>query len=115
MRAKIAGQAFDEEAFARRVRGAVAECVKKQVECGIDVVSDGEQGKDSFYAYARERLGGFQARDRGPQATRPWSQEIRAFPDYYETYYFGRRGGGGGGGRPLLPFHGAAGSTSNPP
>ena len=94
MRAKIAGQAFDEEAFARRVRGAVAECVKKQVECGIDVVSDGEQGKDSFYAYARERLGGFQTRDRGPQATRPWSQEIRAFPDYYETYYFGRRAKG---------------------
>jgi len=94
MQAKAAGAAFDQEAFARRVRAAVEECVQKQVECGIDVVSDGEQGKDSFYAYARERLAGFEARERGPRATRPWPKEIRAFPDYYETYYFGPRSRG---------------------
>ncbi|MBI4263995.1 MAG: cobalamin-independent methionine synthase II family protein [Acidobacteria bacterium] len=94
MRARAAGEAVDEGAFGRRVSDAVTACVRKQVEAGIDVVSDGEQGKDSFYAYARERLAGFEARDRGPQASRPWSQEIRAFSDYYEKYYFGRRSKG---------------------
>ena len=94
MQARTAGQALDEPAFNRRVRDAVAGCVRQQVDAGIDVVSDGEQGKDSFYAYARERLGGFEAHDGGPQGSRPWSQEIRAFPDYYETYYFGRRSKG---------------------
>jgi len=87
MQARAAGQSVDEAAFARRVSDAVAACVRQQVETGVDVVSDGEQGKDSFYAYARERLGGFEARDRGPKAPRPWSQEIGAFPDYYANYF----------------------------
>src|SRR3989304_1067524 len=94
LKAKAAGGPFDAAAFARRVRGAVEECVRKQVECGIDVVSDGEQGKDSFYAYARERLAGFEARERGPTASRPWPREIRAFQEYYDTYYFGPRAEG---------------------
>jgi 5-methyltetrahydropteroyltriglutamate--homocysteine methyltransferase len=93
MQARAAGKVIDETAFGRQVSDAVATCVRKQVEAGIDVVSDGEQGKDSFYAYARERLGGFEARDSGWQAPRPWSQEIGAFPEYYDQY-FGRRSKG---------------------
>src|SRR5439155_2832949 len=96
MKAKAAGApgGFDAAAFDRRVRRAVEECVGRQVKSGIDVVSDGEQGKDSFYAYARERLKGFEARASGPRATRPWPQEMRAFPEYYDVYYFGRRAEG---------------------
>lgn len=95
---KAAGGPFDAAAFQARVRDAVQECVRKQVEAGIDVVSDGEQGKDSFYAYARERLEGLEARERGPRATRPWPKEIRAFPEYYEEYYFKPRSQGRIGG-----------------
>src|SRR3989304_6229003 len=80
MQAKAAGGPFDAAAFGRRVRGAVEECVRKQVECGIDVVSDGEQGKDSFYAYARERLAGFEARERGPPRPPPSAEGVRAVP-----------------------------------
>jgi 5-methyltetrahydropteroyltriglutamate--homocysteine methyltransferase len=95
MKAKSAGApGLDAAAFNRRVRGAVEACVSHQVKSGIDVVSDGEQGKDSFYAYARERLNGFEARSSGPRATRPWPQEIRAFQEYYDVYYFGRRAEG---------------------
>ena len=45
---------------AQRVQSAVAEVVRKQAESGIDIVTDGEQGKPGFFAYVRERLAGFE-------------------------------------------------------
>ena len=41
IRAHNAGQPVDKAAFAARVTSAVAETVQKQVDAGIDVVSDG--------------------------------------------------------------------------
>src|SRR5437867_9437084 len=46
-------------AFEARVRRAVAEIVRMQVDAGIDVVSDGEQGKVGYSTYVRHRLTGF--------------------------------------------------------
>src|SRR5437867_12502491 len=46
-------------AFEPRVRRAVAEIVRRQVDAGIDVVSDGEQGKVGYSTYVRHRLTGF--------------------------------------------------------
>jgi 5-methyltetrahydropteroyltriglutamate--homocysteine methyltransferase len=94
MKARSERQPVDEQAFDQRVESAVAEAVQRQVECGVDVVSDGEQGKDSFYAYAAGRLSGFEPRDAGPTASRPWPREIDAFPEFYRDYYFGRRSKG---------------------
>jgi 5-methyltetrahydropteroyltriglutamate--homocysteine methyltransferase len=45
LQAREKGERIDEKAFAERVRSAVAECVAKQAEAGIDIVSDGELGK----------------------------------------------------------------------
>src|SRR5690242_16317283 len=59
IRAQATGQAVDEAAFAARVRSSVAEIVKKQVEAGIDVVNDGEQGKTGFANYVQRRVSGF--------------------------------------------------------
>jgi 5-methyltetrahydropteroyltriglutamate--homocysteine methyltransferase len=94
MKARSERQAVDEQAFEQGVESAVGEAVQRQVECGVDVVSDGEQGKDSFYAYAAARLAGFEPRDAGPTASRPWPREINAFPEFYRDYYFGRRSKG---------------------
>jgi 5-methyltetrahydropteroyltriglutamate--homocysteine methyltransferase len=87
-RAKLAGEPYDPEAFAGRIRTAVQERVAKQVECGIDIVNDGEQSKDSFYAYARERLTGLEATAPEPGRSRSGSREIMAFPEFYRDYYF---------------------------
>ena len=38
-------QPVDEDAFATRVRSAVAEVVRRQFEIGVTVLNDGEQGK----------------------------------------------------------------------
>ena len=51
MDAKLRGKPHDNETYVTRVRSAVAEVVRKQVECGVDDVPDGEQGKASFNAY----------------------------------------------------------------
>ena len=60
MRAKETGQAFDDRAFKDRVRSAVVEVVHQQAAASIDVVSDGEMGKPSFFQYVRNRLRGLE-------------------------------------------------------
>ena len=46
-------------AFDARVTSAVKEVVDKQIAAGVDIVSDGEQGKIGFVNYVKDRLDGF--------------------------------------------------------
>jgi 5-methyltetrahydropteroyltriglutamate--homocysteine methyltransferase len=66
LEAMDAGTAPDRAAFAARVRAAVSDVVRKQVEAGVDVVSDGEQGKVGYSTYVRHRLTGFEGRSEVP-------------------------------------------------
>jgi 5-methyltetrahydropteroyltriglutamate--homocysteine methyltransferase len=69
LRARDAGEAYDVEAFDRLVSEAVDDAVAKQVECGVDTVSDGEIGKIGYSTYMIERLSGFGGHvDRKPAA-----------------------------------------------
>jgi 5-methyltetrahydropteroyltriglutamate--homocysteine methyltransferase len=77
---------YDREELARRVREAVAEVVRRQVKAGIDIVTDGEQGKSGFFTYIVERFNGFERKQPAPgKEMRPRSagREYLAFPDYY--------------------------------
>src|SRR3989338_3119105 len=87
LKAKESGRTYDRQAFAARVRSAVAEAVRRQAEAGVDIVSDGEQGKPGFVTYIGERLAGFEPRPTPPRAG-PWvgSREVMDFPEYYEWY-----------------------------
>ena len=65
VQAKEQGKPVDEKAHAARLRAAVSEIVRQQIELGIDVIDDGEFGKPSFVSYVNERLAGFEVdRDR---------------------------------------------------
>jgi len=57
--AREAGEAPDQAAFDAAVRTAVADVVRRQVETGIDVVSDGEMSKISYATYVKDRYAGF--------------------------------------------------------
>jgi 5-methyltetrahydropteroyltriglutamate--homocysteine methyltransferase len=85
MLARMDGTAVDEKAYADRVRQAVNDSVKQQVNAGLDVVSDGEMGKPSFITYAAQRLSGLAPR----QGTRPSpfsnTRETKDFPEYYQS------------------------------
>src|SRR6266436_264238 len=86
LRLRENGQPYDREELARLVCEAVADLVRKQVEAGIDIVTDGEQGKASFFGYIIERFNGFTRTPTPPgQEANPRSasREYRAFPDYY--------------------------------
>ena len=86
LRAKDRGQPYDSAAYTRLVKDAVADVVRRQAEAGVDVVTDGEQGKASFFGYIVERFDGF---TRKPAPTgqegnpRGGSREYQAFPEYY--------------------------------
>ena len=88
MRAKESGQAYDQEELASRVRIAVREVVQKQVEAGVDILSDGEYGKPSFSGYVNERLSGFERRPRDPQESPllNWGRDRQLFREFYEEY-----------------------------
>jgi 5-methyltetrahydropteroyltriglutamate--homocysteine methyltransferase len=94
MKAKVNGEPYDETAYGQRVQTAVAQVVRKQSECGIDVVTDGEQGKPGFFAYVRERLTGFEPKTPQPGTWKQWAAEVAAFPEYYEQYFSRRMMGG---------------------
>ena len=85
MKARLAGQPYDRDGYERRVRSAVFECVQKQVDCGIDIVSDGEQSKPGFFTYIRERLDGFTPRP--DKRVEIFVAEKQAFPEYYAQYF----------------------------
>lgn len=55
---KESGRPYDRALWDRRVDQAVADAVRKQVEAGIDVITDGELGKNSFTLYVTQRLSG---------------------------------------------------------
>jgi len=83
--ARNKGETVDEAAYAARLRGAVADIVKKQVALGIDIVDDGEMSKPSFITYMNDRLGGFEP-DTAFKNQSPWvgSREVLEFADYYK-------------------------------
>lgn len=94
MKAKINGEPCDESAYAQGVRNAVADVVRRQADCGIEVATDGEQGKPGFFAYVRERLTGFEPKSAQRFGWQQWAAEVAAFPEYYEQYFSRRMMGG---------------------
>src|SRR5947209_2609831 len=75
LRSLDAGESVDREAFEARVRDAVADVVRGQVEAGIDVISDGEQGKPGYATYIKDRVTGFGGRS-GPMAVRAGADDF---------------------------------------
>lgn len=80
--ARMIGRPFDTKALARETTEAVAEVVRKQLDIGVDIVSDGEQSKTSFQHYIADRLTGLD-----PIAPKPGEKRTRenaAFPSFYK-------------------------------
>ncbi len=85
MKARLTGQPYDQRLFDETVARAVGEMVRKQVECGIDIVTDGEMSKPGFFTYIRDRLEGYEQRPN--QKLLLFEAEVAAFPEYYAQYF----------------------------
>ena len=88
--ARNEGNPYNQGALAKRTREAVGEVVQKQIECGVDIVNDGELGKSNFSRYTRERLGGFVERPADPNF-KPTSIFGRDMVESTEYFNRGRR------------------------
>ena len=75
--------------YAKAVNQAVQAVVRRQAECGIDIVDDGEQSKPGFITYIHERLGGMEHRSDSPPELD--TREKRAFPEFYVHGHSGSR------------------------
>ena len=70
---------IDEAAFNRVMKEAVLEAVRRQVQSGIDFVSDGEMSKISYATYIKDRFTGFD----GDSPRRP-PADLAEFPGFME-------------------------------
>lgn len=85
--ARADGRPRDADELARLIRSEVAAIVRKQIDCGIDSINDGEISKTSFTYYCRERLSGLEMRPyvegKSPASLNIASRDIRKFPEYF--------------------------------
>jgi 5-methyltetrahydropteroyltriglutamate--homocysteine methyltransferase len=81
--ARMTRQPYDAGELAHLTAECVAAVVKTQADLGIDIVSDGEQSKTSFQAYAADRLAGIEPIT--PPAGERRTRENIAFPAFYRN------------------------------
>ncbi|MPS25322.1 MAG: epoxyalkane--coenzyme M transferase [Alcaligenaceae bacterium] len=70
------GEDVDPDQFERTVQAAIDGAVQKQVQAGVDIMSDGELGKVGYATYITERLEGF-----GGHIDRQPAKDLADFPD----------------------------------
>lgn len=75
--AKEFGEPYDEGEYASEAKRAVLAAVRRQIEVGIDIVSDGEMSKVGYATYITDRCTGFSGESpRNPPA------DLERFPAY---------------------------------
>jgi 5-methyltetrahydropteroyltriglutamate--homocysteine methyltransferase len=79
LQAREEGRPPAEALLQARVRAAVADVVRRQVETGLSIVNDGEQGRADYTVYVKDRLTGFD----GESAPLP-NADAAEFPEWAE-------------------------------
>lgn len=70
---------YDESAFDAAMRTAVDETVRRQVEAGVSIVSDGETSKISYATYVKDRYTGFSG-----DSPRNAPADLKRFPSFLQ-------------------------------
>ena len=73
------GEDYDKAGFDGCMTAACAETVRRQVEAGIDIVSDGETSKISYATYVKDRYTGFSG-----DSPRNAPADLKLFPGFLE-------------------------------
>ncbi len=82
MFAKEEGIPIDPAGLEAMTRASVAEVVRRQLEAGVDVVSDGEMSKPGYATYVKDRLTGF-----GGSGNSFVYQDLVGFPELTERVF----------------------------
>ncbi|WP_170526327.1 cobalamin-independent methionine synthase II family protein [Ruegeria arenilitoris] len=70
---------YDADAFDSCMTKAVSETVRRQVEAGVDIVSDGETSKISYATYVKDRYTGFSG-----DSPRNAPADLKMFPSFLQ-------------------------------
>jgi 5-methyltetrahydropteroyltriglutamate--homocysteine methyltransferase len=82
--AKANGERYDAGALDRRLKSAVAETVRRQAQCGLDCINDGELSKTNFTDYVRWRIAGYASRpSAGPRRLSITARDETKFAGYF--------------------------------
>jgi 5-methyltetrahydropteroyltriglutamate--homocysteine methyltransferase len=73
------GEPVDVQAVAELTESATAEVIAQQIAVGLDVINNGEVGRDSFVTYLQHRMSGF-----GGQSQRKVMADLTRYPGYLE-------------------------------
>ena len=93
--AKARGQPVDQAALDSRLKSGVAEVVKRQIECCLDIVNDGELSKPNFTDYVLERIAGCENRPgTGFRRLSMTARDERKFAAYFAVHPRSRFFGG---------------------
>ncbi len=77
--AKEREEEFDQSDFNETIADAVKDTVARQVDVGVDIVSDGEMSKISYATYIKERISGFEG-----DTPRSPPKDLLDFPSFLE-------------------------------
>ena len=81
------GPPADPVEYRRRTRLAVDSVVRRQAEIGLDVINDGEYGKESWANYILKRISGFEVRPHQIRSIEWLGRDRERFADYLrETF-----------------------------
>jgi 5-methyltetrahydropteroyltriglutamate--homocysteine methyltransferase len=73
------GEPVDEAELAALAARAARDSIAEQIAAGLDIVNNGEQGRESFFSYVQHRMTGF-----GGSSTRPIMGDILRYPGALE-------------------------------
>ena len=73
------GKRIDQKEIDQVTEERVAHIMEKEVEAGVDIANDGEQGRVGFQTYIPQRMDGF-----GGESTRPYGREFIEFTQFTE-------------------------------
>jgi len=76
---RAGGKDIDAEALTARIEAAETAVVARQIESGVDIINDGEVGREGFFSYVRHRMTGF-----GGQSARPMMRDLIMYPSFLE-------------------------------
>jgi 5-methyltetrahydropteroyltriglutamate--homocysteine methyltransferase len=71
------GEPIDEAELKAQARAAVDDVIARQIDAGLDIVNDGEQTREAFFLYVRNRVSGLGG---------AWDRPVQADVDRYPVF-----------------------------
>ena len=76
---RYAGAAMEEAELTQAIEEATRAIITRQIQAGVDIVNNGELGRESFFTYVQHRMTGF-----GGVSTRPIMADLTRYPGSLE-------------------------------